>query len=144
MKTQTIFALWLIATSGNAMAEWIKHSDSGDFSAYIELSTISKSGDLAKMWTLRDYKVSQNFNGRKWLSIKTRQEFNCKNMQVRSLEVTLYSNNMGKGSVVKTEALNSNWDVINPDKLRLPFQLMDNACTFGSLYESSPDTRPKK
>ncbi|NOT66224.1 MAG: hypothetical protein HOP06_09410 [Methylotenera sp.] len=144
MNAQTIFTILLITMSSNAMAEWTRHSDGSEFTVYIELSTISKSGDLVKMWTLRDYKVSQNFNGRKWLSIKTQQEFNCKNMQVRSVAAILHSNNMGKGSVVKNGAFTSNWDVINPDKLRLPYQLMDNACTFGSLYEIAPERRPPK
>lgn len=85
---------------------------------YADLSTILKTGDRVKMWTLADYKTARD-NGREplYLSVKYQREFDCKTRQQRFLLASFYGGNMGRGVVVATLSEPSYWKGSAPDNL---------------------------
>jgi len=69
---------------------------------YVDLISIRKSGDKAKMWSLHDHKSARNTLGFMSLSSKSLNEYDCKEDQVIMLFLSVYSGNMGKGEVALT------------------------------------------
>ena len=77
-------------------------------------STISRSGDFAKMWEMIDHKTAQAFDGKQFLSVKNFQEYDCKRSRRRMLAATAYAGHIGKGAVVGSEffALPFPWEAV--------------------------------
>ena len=73
--------------------------DAGAFTIYVDPTTISRKGDLVKMWVLYDFKFVQTIESKSYLSATWQQQFNCSEQRSRNLAYTYYSNNMGHGNV---------------------------------------------
>ena len=84
----------------------------GGTDVYVARSTISRSGDMVRMWDMYDFKTQQNADGTRFLSAKHEHEYDCKQPRRRMLSITGYSGNMGKGSVVGSEKTSFPWDPI--------------------------------
>lgn len=68
----------LLAASGNAMAEWVNVASYNSTTLYVDSTTISKKGNMVKMWSLFDLEKSDTLEGQPYKSIKTQNEFDCK------------------------------------------------------------------
>ena len=99
-----LIGLMLMAVSAGAMAEWTKMSEMGGIDGhdfYIDLSTIRRSGNTAKMWTLRDFKKAKPLSDNKsYLSTVSLHEYDCNKGQERYLSLVTYSGNMKNGDIV--------------------------------------------
>ena len=86
----------------------------GEADFYVARSTISRSGDFAKMWEMIDHKTAQVFDGKPFLSVKNFQEYDCKRSRRRMLAATAYSGHIGKGTVVGSEFFSppSPWEAV--------------------------------
>src|SRR5688572_25185932 len=72
----------LAVASGVAVADWTKVATTeSDTDIYVDRATISKSGNLARMWILEDRKVADTFSGKTFLSAKLHYEYDCKDNQ---------------------------------------------------------------
>ena len=77
-KKQLLFVLLLINTA--AWAEWtlVGDDDGARFSTYAEIATIRRQENVARMWTLVDFRNSQRAPyGPEYLSLKAQQEYDC-------------------------------------------------------------------
>lgn len=90
----------LLATSNSAMANWVSIGENDSFVMYVDNATIRKSGNIAKMWHMQDFKVVQDASGAKFLSLKMQGEYDCQAEKSRHLAFTFFSGNMGGGKVV--------------------------------------------
>jgi hypothetical protein len=100
----------LLVVSGNAMAEWVMVSHNKFAIGYADPATIVMDGNHAKMWTLVDCMVMSNFiGGSPFMSIKSREEFDCKENRLRTLVYSLHSGNMGEGDEVFVDSNPSKW-----------------------------------
>ena len=109
---KTILMLMLAAMSTGAMAEWVAIGSGEDYASteYVDSTTIRRSGDMVKMWSLSDYKSPQKNRGlASSLSSKGQYEYDCKEERVRLLFATEHKKNMGAGDIVKTFAETSPW-----------------------------------
>lgn len=108
----------LVIVSNSAMAEWIGVSSTDDFDTYVDKTTIRKSGNVVKMWILRDYKAlqknSNDAEGNAFFSIAAQQEYDCKEEQARPLSLSYYSKNMGDGQVVYSQTYTGIWQPLVP------------------------------
>ena len=97
-----LIAVLLAAFSTNVMAEWTMVSGDDYQTAYADLSTIRKSGNRVKMWTLLDYKVvhTSKTNGARYLSAVAQMEYDCKEETARLSALIWYSKSMSQGEVV--------------------------------------------
>lgn len=99
----------LLANS-SAAAEWIKVGENRNDTVYVDADTINKSGNLVKMWSLFDFKTRLTASfGMSW-SFKSQDEYDCSEETFRTISITYYSENMGKGKVVATKTFTEEWD----------------------------------
>ena len=118
-----LLGLMLVFISSNAMAEWTyiddsKSGGSGDFSMYLDMSTLRKEANLIKIWQLNDYKNEQSFSdSEKFFSTRAQMEFNCKAEEVRVRAIIWSKGNMGHGEVTNTYNQISDWRVVPPSSI---------------------------
>lgn len=106
------------ATAVAAAAKWVKIDSSptdGGRDTYADPVTVLRSGNMARMWDLRDYKTTQVVQGTRFLSFKTQHEYDCKAARRRNLSVIAFSGHMGAGDVVRSSGNTPNaWEAIAP------------------------------
>jgi hypothetical protein len=105
-----IMLMWLVVVSGSSAAAWVKvgtsHTkDHGYRYAYVDPSSIRKSGDMPRMLDLLDFEDAQHFfkpagGTLRYLSKRGQSEYDCKNKRWRQIDFSLFAGNMGKGKVV--------------------------------------------
>ena len=93
--------------------EWVKIALAAGyiFDIYADAATISRAGDMVKMWGIFDYKIPQVMPGdKRYLSQKTHNEYDCKDERMRTLFFLRHPANMGKGSPVhSSDGIPGNW-----------------------------------
>ena len=101
MKHLFLIAL-LLLSSGLAYAEWVEVGGKVEegLTVYVELDTLSRSGDVVKMWELWDFKTSRTETKPPHMSVKSQREFDCIKKRGQLLALTAFSGNMGSGEVV--------------------------------------------
>ncbi len=141
MKTVKYFLLVLLTASSAAWAEWIPVGASDEHTAYINPTTIRRSGDYAKMWGLFDYKSAEAIGKRQYLSIKTQNEYDCKDERLRSIYTTMNAANLGGGEIVYvSDGVPSNWRPIVPGSVGET--LWQIACgTHSSIHQEKTEAR---
>lgn len=100
---KAMLIMLLTVVSSSAAAEWVEvgTDDTGTITIYADPATIRRSGDKVRMWHLYDYQTTQRNSGKRFMSVVTRTEHDCKEEQSRGLYVSSYSENMGGGTVVE-------------------------------------------
>jgi hypothetical protein len=115
-KVVLMIALGL--TCGSAMAEWTALTFSEQIVVYVDKATIRKSGNMSKIWILIDSKTSGlSIMGKPYLSIKSRNEFDCNEEKSRILSYTYLSKHMGYGEVITTNSNPQEWREIDPESV---------------------------
>lgn len=105
MKKIVIMLLLLMST--NVLAEWTEVSSNSSVgaTAYADFQSIRKNGNIAKMWTLMDFKTDQPYSpGIRNLSQVSRYEFICSEEVIRMSDYSQYSKNMGNGENVNSKS----------------------------------------
>lgn len=118
MKTimATLCTLFLFI-SFNAMAEWTEVGSDNIGGDYVDLASIRKKGNLVKIWVLTDYNTTQHIERRAFLSGTSQLEYDCKKKQSRTLAITTFSGNIGKGQVVDSIDANKVWHPVQPESI---------------------------
>ena len=109
------------ATAATAAAKWAlvdRSPDRGGAVIYGDPVTLQRSGNLARMWTLWDYKTTQVVEGKRLLSAKWQDEFDCKAGRMRNISITGFSGNMGKGAVVGYGNSAFPWESVAPGSIK--------------------------
>ncbi len=115
-----LIGLVLAGLSNNVMAEWtrIVESEDHEYITYANLDTIRRKGDIAKMWTLIDYKtVQQPKSGERYLSDESQEEYDCREEQTRNVIYTWYSGNMSGGDRVYSNSSLRQWSPVRPGSI---------------------------
>jgi hypothetical protein len=102
----------LTITSSNVQAAWDKVADNEEAAIYAEVSSISKSEELVKMWDITDFK--HRVVGVNYSSVKSQREYDCKVKQNRTLTYSTMSKNMAGGTVVNTSNFARQWSPVYP------------------------------
>jgi hypothetical protein len=112
---QTVLLTLLLAlTSTGALAEWVLGGETENATWYYDPDTIRVTGSKVKMWTLADYKTALTAGRAKFLSTKTRSEFDCADEQVRILYTALYAGQKGAGDTVSSSNVSMEWEPVAP------------------------------
>ena len=85
----------LVATS--VRAEWVKVTESQGAVVYVDPATLKKSGDVRRVWILTDLQSSRGDNV---VSIRTLEDFNCKQRRRRITSQVSYAGPMATGKVL--------------------------------------------
>lgn len=100
-----IVALLLLMVSTSVFAEWVAVGASSDgMTLYGDYGTIKRKGNKVKMWRLYDFKTFQKGENVKYLSMVTRDEYDCEEETSQMLDVYWYSSNMKSGEVVFSDS----------------------------------------
>ena len=92
-----LFTLFVVFISNNsAVAEWNYVGETEVSTVFIDSATISKKGNMSKMWVMFDYEREQGSPEFKFLSRRDQFEFDCDKKLVRTLFVSVHS---GKSSL---------------------------------------------
>lgn len=112
---KNLLMLLLAAMSTGAMAEWVRVGSNIDTTMYADLSTIRRSGDTAKLWSLDDYKSPESVKGiPPYLSRKSQTEFDCKEERSRTLYFSVHSENMSAGNSIYAGEGFMKWRPVSP------------------------------
>ena len=100
MKKLVVLLLLMVSTS--VFAEWTEVGGNDDvgITAYADFGTIKRKGNKVKMWSLLDLKTVQEVAGKKYLSVMSRNEYDCEEETSRMLDFYEYSGNMRNGEIV--------------------------------------------
>ena len=82
----------------------------GGMDMYVDRATIRRSGNLAQMWALWDFKAARSFEGKQFLSVRSNYEYDCAGKRMRMLSTRGFSNQMGRGSVVASSDSALAWE----------------------------------
>jgi hypothetical protein len=107
----------LFVVSGNAIAdEWVAVNHNEYATGYANPATIVKDGNISKMWSLVDFKtISKFIGGSPFMSVKLREEFDCKEKKLRTLVYSLHSEKMGEGEVIFSDSNLGKWELVLPE-----------------------------
>lgn len=112
----------LVLNRGSADAEWkeVERSDvvPGLQTVYVDPETVQREGSLVTLWQLTDYKWRQGdmIGSRRFLSTKTRKQFDCAEKRVRLLAFTDFLGHMGTGTPADGYVSHA-WFSVQPESL---------------------------
>ena len=85
-----------------AYVDWVRIDSNDEFTTSVDYGNINRSGDLARIWDMRDYKKPHtSHSGEAFSSQKSLIEADCKGERFRLVGMTLYSGNHLSGKVVE-------------------------------------------
>jgi hypothetical protein len=99
----------LLLMSGAAWAGWKSVGEDNAAVVYADPTTIVRSGNTAKLWSLLDYKDFQRMVEVGYFSQKTLVEYDCAERRARGLSLTLHAEHMGEGKVIYEDASPREW-----------------------------------
>lgn len=110
---KTILMMLLAAMSGSAMAQWVVVDESSLGKIYVNQGTISKSGDVIKLWELIDLKKAQEHGGESFFSYTSEVEYDCVRKSFHTLKTVGLSGRMATGTVVASGSGSRQWQPVN-------------------------------
>ncbi|HRP29436.1 MAG TPA: hypothetical protein PLG77_13480 [Burkholderiaceae bacterium] len=115
MKRSMWFTMAVLAVaSTSAAAEWVAMGNNGQADIYIDKTTITRSGDTARMWSLQELKQPGSAGGAAYVSLKRQDEYDCKEPRTRGVEISAFPEPMAQGKAVASEKGSSAWAKIAP------------------------------
>lgn len=100
--------------SASGQPQWVKLISNSSQAAYADPATIRRNGSLVRMSDLGDFKAAEEFNGKRYMSSKGLNEYDCDKRRARILSYTFYSGNMARGEVVFADPEGSDWIKASP------------------------------
>lgn len=92
---------------------WIKVGESDQMTVYANPFTLRKKGSRVRMWELFNFRSPRLHNNwQKYLSVRHQAEYDCKEMQYRTLEVEYHADNMGKGEEIFNDDKAKKWEAV--------------------------------
>jgi hypothetical protein len=86
--------------------------DNHGMDAYIDRSSIHRTGRFAQMVDLWDFKSAHAFEGKAFLSARNQFEYDCVNTRRRLLSTRGFTDHMGRGSVIASSDEPLGWQPI--------------------------------
>ena len=110
---KTILMMMMLAVaSGSAAAAWVVLGENDTSVVYFDPATIRKADNTVTMWTLFDLKKTRVVDVFSYASSRAQYEYDCKQVRVRLLDSSLYSENMGGGEVVYSLSVPADWEPV--------------------------------
>ena len=115
MKKVVFAAVMLTVISGSTMAEWTELGSTEEGVRFVDLSTIRKSGTVARMWSMTNYSTSPSVPTMpEFLSLQTLSEYDCESGKTRVIGSAFYSGQMGGGKSVYSDTEPLDWRYAAP------------------------------
>ncbi len=114
--SKAFLMILLAIISSSAMAQWVEIGKSENFIVYVDPTTIRKSGNIVKIWSLHDYKTAQG--SIPYMSSRLEREHDCIEKWGRQLFLAFYHKNMGRGGSIWKDAETRNWLPVASDTIK--------------------------
>ena len=115
---QIFAAVAMSVVSGVAGAAWVDVGASDSVTAYVDPATIKRSGNVATMWDLLDYKKAQEIpSGKSFQSVRAQTEYNCTDKNLRPVTASAHSDKMAAGNTVHAVSEPGRWRPVPPGTL---------------------------
>lgn len=132
IRMKNLVTIFLLFFSVNGYCDWFKVTESNSITVYIDDSKITKKDKFIRVWSLHNLNIPQKINdGKSYQSYVTLNEIDCHEDKSRDLSLTLYQNEMGRGSVVFTSGEVSKWSFSGPGTIGE--SLIKFSCGFNHL-----------
>ena len=108
---QFILMALLTVVSNNVVAEWepAMYNRGNTQLTYVDASTIHKTDNGFKMWSMVDLKTPDYDGNKSYMSMKNQIEYDCKGGRIRGLFTSVHSKNLGRGNLVNSDSNIYNW-----------------------------------
>lgn len=107
-------AVVLLLVSSPAWAGWKSIGEDDTGTSYADSATIVRQGNIARMWSLLDYKAFQRMVEVGYFSQKTEIEYDCREGRFRGLSLSLHAEKMGAGKVIYEDTSAHEWEPVPP------------------------------
>ena len=105
---------FLLMLSGTAWGDWQRVGEDNLGVVYADTDVV-RSGAIAKMWSLLDYKEYQRMVEVGYFSQKSQVEYDCAQRKARGLIVSLHAEHMGAGKIIYTDESPREWEPVAAD-----------------------------
>jgi hypothetical protein len=129
------FTVLLMVAAAPAWADWVRMGQTENTVLYvmsertvfyIDPSTITRDGDLRKVWEIHDLSEKGPRGER---SILMQVEYNCAEKLMRPLHASAKSRPMGQGEILKVEQPAEDWITLRPGKEgEIFFKILNAVC----------------
>ncbi len=113
MKMRLIATLLMFIAAAPAWAQWKMLTESHRDYLYVLPESIRKDGNLRRIWVIHDFKQAEEGNR----SIRSFQEFDCKDKRTRVLQSEYLRGQMGLGERGYGFTTPAAWEYIVPQSL---------------------------
>lgn len=96
-------------SEGSASAEWYLLDGNGNAKVYIDQETISRTGDVVKVWVLDDLKAPHTRGFNSFSSVRAHEEHDCSKERFRLLALEQFAGKMGTGNSIYKKSGESAW-----------------------------------
>ncbi len=124
---KVILMILLAIVSTNSVAEWTQIGDDvaktvgvdtgRGVKTFVRADIAGKHGTRATMWTIRDYESPVTVENKKHFSSMSLEEYDCKDMQYKTLTFYWYSKHQAKGDIVYSDISHGDMQPIIPNSI---------------------------
>ncbi len=118
--------LWMLMVAGPAWAGWVSVAEDGTATTYADPESAVRSGAMATMWSLADYRAFHRLVETGYWSQRNHVEYDCGAGRSRHLVVRLHAQRMGEGKVVYEDESARGWETVEPGSVAE--RLLRTAC----------------
>jgi hypothetical protein len=93
----------------SACAEWHLLDRNSNATVYIDLETISRTGDIVRVWVLDDLKTPHTRGLSSFSSVRAQEEHDCSRERFRLVALEQFAGNMGTGDSIYKKSGESPW-----------------------------------
>jgi len=115
--TRCFLMILLLLSSSPAFAEWVRLTEDEVMTVHFDPDTIRRKGNMVKIWLLYDYKTALTQGRDAIFSAKMQSEYDCTEELVRTIAISQYAGNMGKGKVVTINSADGQWSPVVPGSI---------------------------
>ncbi|MFO0701950.1 MAG: hypothetical protein U0236_22270 [Nitrospira sp.] len=96
----------------SASPEWYLLDGNNHAKVYLDRETISRTGDVVKVWVLDDLKTPHTRGFNSFSSVRALEEHDCVKERFRLLALEQFAGNMGTGDSIYKKSGESGWSPI--------------------------------
>ena len=115
MQRKIILMALFLSVANYASAGWQIVKETRDGILYIDPDSIEKNGEYIKAVSFQDFHVMQSRSDKSFLSAKFKNEYDCKKIMFRQVELMLFPENMANGELLFAENHAHNWEAPRSD-----------------------------
>jgi len=99
----------LTLSESSASAEWYLLDGNNHAKVYIDRETISRTGDVVRVWVLDDLKTPHTRGLSSFSSVRAQEEHDCSKERFRLLAIEQFAGDMGTGNSIYKKSGESGW-----------------------------------